>query len=110
MTARRVYVLWTHSLFYESVRLLLAHPDILLAGATADLATAREQIAQAQPDIIVIEDQQGGFAPGALEILGNCPLNTRVIGLNLSDNVLKLYHLEQRTAERADDLLRLVLT
>ena len=109
MVARQVYVIWTHSLFHESVRLLLGHPDITLAGASADLATAREQIVQMRPDTIVIEEGQGGFAPPALEILRLCPMQTRVIGLNLSDNTLKLYHYEQRVAERADDLLRLIL-
>ena len=80
-----------------------------LAGASSDLTQAQAQIAEAHPDIIVIEDNPHGFEPEAMEIIRNCSIGIRVIGLNLTDNVLKLYRYEQRVAEQADDLLQFVL-
>ncbi len=109
MAIRRVFVIWTHSLFHESVRLLLRHPDIEWVGATTDLAAAREQIASLRPDTILVEEREGSLSPEALEIMEACPWEVRVIGLSLADNQTSVYHREQRTVGKAEELLHLVL-
>ncbi len=109
MALRRVFVIWTHPLFYESVRLLLQHPDIEWVGATADRAVARSQIARLCPDTILIEEEEGGSVSAeALNVLDASSADVRVIRLSLADNELKVYHREQRTVAKAEDLLRLI--
>ena len=111
MTTRRVFVIWAHPIFHESVRRLLTHPDIEWLGATADHVAARDQIASLQPDTVLVEEEEG-VRPlaGVLEILEASLYDVRVIRLSLAGNELSVYHCEHRTMEQADDLLHLILT
>lgn len=108
MATRRVFVIWTHPLFHESVRLLLSHPDIEWVGATADHVGARGQIADLRPDTILVEEGDSGIPPEALKLLEACTWKVRVVGLGMDDNRLIVYRREQRTVTQADDLLRLI--
>jgi len=108
MATRRVFVIWTHPLFHESVRLLLSHPGIEWVGATADHAAAREQIVRLRPDTILVEEEESGVPPEALEILEACSWKVRVVGLGMDDNRLIVYRREQRTVAQAEDLLHLI--
>ena len=108
MTARRVFVIWTHPLFHESISLLLKHPDVEWVGATSDHAAALEQITSLQPDTILIEEEHGDVAAEALKILEASAAAVRIIRLSLADNELSVYHREQRTVGQAEDLLRLI--
>lgn len=110
MVARRVFVIWTHSIFYESVRLLLNHPEIELVGATSDYVAARGEILGLQPDTILIEEVSSGVRAEVMGILETSPWSVRIIGLSLADNRLSVYHREQWTVGQAGDLLRLVLS
>ncbi len=108
MTTARVFVIWTHPLFHESVRLLLNHPGVEWVGATADHAAAREQIAKLRPDTILVEEGESGVPPEALEILEACSWKVRVVGLGMDDNQLIVYRREQRAVAHAEDLLHLI--
>ena len=111
MTTRRVFVIWTHPLFHESVRRILSHPEIEWLGATTDHATAHDQIVSLQPDTILVEEEEGGGPlAGVLELLEAGSHDVRVIRLSLAGNELSVYHCEHRTMEQAEDLLRLILT
>lgn len=109
MDVRRVFVIWTHPLFIESLRLLLNHPGIEWTGATSDLAAAPEQIALLHPDSILIEENPDGTLPAeALEILKTDSSDLRLIQLNLNDNQLTVYLREQRTIGHIEELLALI--
>lgn len=108
METRRVYVVWTHPLFYESVRLLLNDPNVELVGATSNYAAAHSQIMNLQPDTIIIEEKEGELSTEVFEFLNDSPLVGRIIGLNLVDNQLCVYHRERRTVGQAEDLLDLI--
>jgi AmiR/NasT family two-component response regulator len=108
METRRVFVVWTHPLFYEAVRLLLDDPSIDLVGANPDYAAAHEHIMKLQPDTIIVEEKEGNLSAEVFAFLRDSPMDARIIGLNLSDNQLFVYHRERQTVGRANDLLRLV--
>lgn len=108
METRRVFVFWTHPLFYEAVRLLLDDPSIDLVGAISDYVSAQQQIMKLQPDTIIVEESEGDRFGEILVFLKNSPAGARVIGLNLLDNQLFVYQRERKTVGQADDLLRLV--
>jgi DNA-binding NarL/FixJ family response regulator len=112
MADRRVFVIWAHPLFHESVRLLLNHPEIEWVGATSDYKTALGDITNLQPDTILIEETEPAAISRVplrvMEILEACSWNSRVVELNLKDNELSIYHREKRTVGQAEDLLHLI--
>jgi DNA-binding NarL/FixJ family response regulator len=108
METRRVYVVWTHPLFYESMRLLLDDPSIDVVGAISDYAAAHKQIMGLQPDIIIVEEKEGSLSAEVLPFLRYSPLGAHIIEINLSDNQLHIYHREKRTVRQAKDLLHLI--
>lgn len=102
----RVFIVWSHELFYELVHVLLEHPGVEEVGASSQRATLRAEITNLRPDNIIIEG--ACMKAETFRILESCPWNPRVIRLSLQDNELIVYHREQRTVEQADDLLLLL--
>ena len=107
---QRVFIVWTHPLFYETVRLLINHPAIEIVGASPEYAAARVEIGNLQPEIIIIEETENGAATGTevLQILETSPWRPRVIRLSLKDNELWVYYHERWTVGSSEELLRLV--
>lgn len=108
MAGQRVFVIWTHSLFYEAVRQLLRHPNIELVGATSDHASAPTEIGETRPDTVIIETLEGNELSNT-ETMTNLREGRRVIRLSLSDNELSVYHRQNQTVGDPSDLLHLIL-
>jgi len=108
MATRRVFVIWTHPLFRETVSLLLRHPLVELVGTTNDHSAARSQIIKAQPDVVIIEQNNDDEHAGeeTLAILQHGP---KVVRLSLADNELSIYLRELRTVEKVADLVWLII-
>jgi AmiR/NasT family two-component response regulator len=108
MAGQRVFVIWSHSLFYEAVRQLLRHPQIDIVGATSDHSSAHAEIAKAKPDIVIIENPEHDeeSSEETITILREGP---KVIRLSLSDNELSIYHRQEQTIADAQDLLHLII-
>jgi DNA-binding NarL/FixJ family response regulator len=104
---RRVFVLWRHPLFYESVRLLLRHPAVAMVGATSDDTNLQEMVAALKPDVVIVEtageEDQRPVPTDLLETVAN------LLSLNLSDNELSVYSRRDRIVGDARELLSLVL-
>ena len=110
MTTRRVFVIWTHPLFHESVRLLLNRAQIEWAGATSDHEAAQRDIASLRPDTILIEELEGSRAgEETLKLLESISSDIRIIRLSLENNELTIYHRERRTVGQAGDLSKLII-
>jgi len=109
MAARRIYVVWTSPLFYDSLLLLLRHPQIECLGGTADRSAARTQLQALQPDTILVEAEKDRVSADALQILQACTWDARVIGLSLADNKLSMFCRQQCMMTQSEDLFRLVL-
>lgn len=106
--ARRIYVIWTHPLFHESVRRLLAGTDALWVGAARDQDQAGEELTYLRPDTILIEEGAQRDPELIFNLLSMCPWNVRVISLSLADNKLTLYTRRSSIVARAADLLSLI--
>jgi chemotaxis response regulator CheB len=104
----RVFVLWKHPLFHETIRLLLHHPDIDLSGAAIDDADSREKLDAHQPEILILERSASGDRREETP-LGLLDEDVRVIWLSLDDNVLSEFTRHNHTVQHRDDLLGLVL-
>ncbi len=108
MSDRRVFIIWTHPLGHEAVRLILNHPDVEVVGATGNQRNALDEIARLHPDIVIVEEPEGGVSAKALSIIKTSPWVKRVISFNMDDNKLNVYHHEEKTVGKAEDLLRLI--
>lgn len=106
---RRVFVVWTNPLFYESARLMLRHPEVLWLGSAQDINLAREEILRLRPDTILYERTGADYPSALLEIMEAESRDIRLIGLSLIDNEIRLLHHEQQTAAAAGDLLQCIL-
>jgi DNA-binding NarL/FixJ family response regulator len=108
MSVQRIFILWTHPLFQESVRLILNHPTIEWLGSTSDYAGAMDQILSLRPDVILFEERAGDVPAYALAILKLCSWDATVVGLSLADNHLSVYHHERRVVGQVEDLVHLI--
>jgi hypothetical protein len=109
MAFRRVFVIWSHPLFHESVRLIMKHPNIIWVGSAEGVTTAQEEIQRLHPDTILFEKTEGNKPADVMEILDSDAWNVRIIGLCLDDNELNLYHHEHHTVVEPGDLVQFVL-
>ena len=109
MAVRRVYLVWTHSLFHQSVRLLLNHPEVEVVGTTSDYENAADEILGYQPDALLIEETAGRQLKQVMDRLGDIPWDLRVVSLNMVDNLVNLVDLKHSLVESAEDLIHLIL-
>ena len=113
MAIRRVFIAWSHALFYGSVRLLLSHPDVDIVGASQVSETAWNTVRDLHPDAIILErqDQTDESSPiiEARQIWGNDTWHSRIILTGLHDNTVQVYSCDRHILEQAEDLLHLVL-
>lgn len=109
MAVRRVYLVWTNPLFFESARLMLQHPDLVWLGSSKDLETAREEIHRFQPDTILFERTTADYPAFLVKMVDLAPQDVRIIGLSLGDNEISLFHHEHQTVVKASDLIQFVL-
>lgn len=109
MSGNKVFVIWSHPLFFEAVRLLLHESDVPMVGATSDHRNAREQIQTIKPDVVILEEsedqQQEDEEQETMAIL---KAGSHVIRLSLTDNELNVYRRERRTVGKIEDLVNLL--
>lgn len=107
MARKRVYVIWTHPLFYESIRLLLDR-EVDLVGSSTNHAVGNRQISEMKPDVVIIETPKGmkDLETETIAILQEGP---KVIHLSLEDNELNLYQRQHKTMDQSTDLMRMIL-
>jgi hypothetical protein len=109
MDSHRVFVMWIHPLFQESLRLLLLNTNIQLVGSACLLEKDLSEIQRLNPDTILVEEEEtGGMPSGVFDLMEAGAANVRVFRLSLADNDLNIYHREKRTVLQADDLLNLI--
>ena len=110
MTTHRVYVIWVHPLFHDSLHQLLVHTDIKWVGAASDFTIAVEEISSLHPDTILIEELEGETTTSAfMKILEKFQWDLRVVGVSLNDNQMSVYQHAQQTVGKPEDLIRLII-
>ncbi len=112
MTARRVFIVWRHPLFFETVRLVVRHSGVEVVGASSEYASAQGAIDELRPDVVIVEEAEDEpvSQAEAVRILEASPWGLRIIRLSLDDNDLWVYQRERKRLGQSDDLLHLILT
>jgi len=105
MSAPRVYVVWTHPLFLEAVHRVLDQSNMESIGSTADRAAALEEIGRLRPDAVLMEEGETPDEDTA-KFLGAMAPGTGLLGLNMEDNTLNVYHRRSQTVANVEDLLQ----
>ena len=108
MAKHRVYMLWTHPLFSETVRRLLGGAEVEIIGASSDPTAGLEEISRLQPDVVIAEEDPSGAPTEAIDALRAGPAEMLILGLNLANNALQVYRREQRTVADPEDLLQIL--
>ena len=103
---KRIFMISSHPLFGEGVEALLRQlGGIEVVGREADIDSAIARIKEVGPDVVIVDD---GCATCdvhtiVIRVFQEQP-RAKVIGLNLNDNTLRIYHEEQRIAHGVEDL------
>ncbi len=108
VASRRVFIVWSHPLFHESVRLLLRHPAVNLVGATSDPELSRGEIEQSRPDAVIWE-RQDDEGPGGPRMMAILEQGAAVICFSLSSNEIQIYQRQRRSLANSEELLHLIL-
>lgn len=108
MAARRIFILWRHPLFYDSLRLLLEDPQLDLVGSGPADRTPKEEISSANPDVVIVEKPEGDDLDPSEEP-PSVGINTKVVYLSLADNVLNVVHRRRLMLTRVEELRALLL-
>ena len=110
MVIRRIYIVWVHPLFCDTVRLLLTHPLIEIVGLSNDYETAEKEVSEHKPDTVIIEDTEESAVTRikSSEIMDLFPAAERIIRLSLKDNELWVYRHERQSITNIDEFLRII--
>ena len=93
---RKVFIIWSQSLFHDTVSLLLDDPLVTVVGRCLDADIANSQLHELQPDTIIVEDVaiDGECEPDIMQLLQDFAWNPRIVRLSLYDNKLCIYKRE----------------
>ena len=108
MAKHRVFILWTHPLFSETVGRLVAGADVEIVGGSSHTMAGLKEISRLQPDVVIAEEDPSGAPTEAIEALKAGPAEMLILGLNLANNALQVYRREQRTVADPEDLLQIL--
>jgi DNA-binding NarL/FixJ family response regulator len=107
---KRIFMLSSHPLFSQGVESLLCREaGLQIVGREMDLERGLDRIRELRPDVVIVDgvDRTRDPTPTVMRILRE-RLGTRVIGLNLQDNIVCIYRSEQRIARGVEDLLEAI--
>jgi DNA-binding NarL/FixJ family response regulator len=110
MQVPRVFIVWAHPLFDETVRRLLQEWGASIVGSTSDQQFALEQIGVLEPGVVILEDANDPSETEERQAMAIINASPHVIRLNLNDNELRSYRRERRTVGKVEDLANLLLS
>ncbi len=80
-----------------------------LVGEETEVERAIERIKELAPEVVLLEQDALRSDPGpvVMRILEEMP-STKIVGLNLADNTIRVYRGEQRVPREIGDLLEVI--
>jgi DNA-binding NarL/FixJ family response regulator len=107
---KRVLMLGRNSLFRESIESLICREmEVEIIGRETSFERVLGQLEALQPDVIIVDGSDPGCDPGdVVKFIYKLGLESKVIGINLHDNQLRIYRGEQKIAEEVADLVEAI--
>jgi putative dimethyl sulfoxide reductase chaperone len=107
---KRIFMLSSQLMFSRGMENLLGgQANVEIIGHESDVTLALKRIRELQPDAVIIDSKDLISASSRVvaSILKEAP-GAKVISLNLTNDQIRVYHGEQRTARCVDDLLEVI--
>lgn len=108
----QVFIISQYPLFGQGLRSLLhAEPEIDIIGQESDVDRAIAQVADLQPDVIILDSDDSTDATNAvlLQRLLQENSNIRVVGMSLQHDQLRTYTTQHRVISSVNDLLDAII-
>lgn len=110
MRTRRVFILASQPLFAQGVESLLSgQSDISVVGTALISPEAFERLADADPDVIIIEAEGGDEQSRLVAKSLTCASDAKIIGLTPDDNRISIFYQQMKESRRVSDLLEEVV-
>lgn len=110
MRTRRVFILASQPLFAQGVESLLSgQSDISVVGTALIGPEAFDQLADADPDVIIIEAEGGEEQSRLVTKSLACASDAKIIGLTPDDNRISIFYQQMKEGRRVSDLLEEVV-
>ncbi len=106
--AIRIYIIASHTLFAQGVSSLLEEqPEIQVVGLSEYGPDALAEVAALEPDVVVIDSEQGARGEITDALLSQVP-GLRLVGLSLEETNITITYLQQKTGAAVEDLITAV--
>jgi DNA-binding NarL/FixJ family response regulator len=105
-----IFIISNHLLFSRGLESLLGQDaELKVIGQETDVEQAIKQIKELRPDVVIIygDDERSIPASTIIEIL-KVRSGTKVISLNLQNNIFYVYQASQRITHDPEDLLKAI--
>ena len=110
MTQKRVFIISNYKLFGHGLKSLLsAEEEVNIVGQQGETTQALAQIRELRPDVVIFDSDEPpiNYTPVILQILKEFS-GTRVVGLNLQNNKLFVYHSSNWRVTSVDDFIEAI--
>src|SRR5689334_20710361 len=108
-TVKRVFIFSSNPLLGHGIEVLLCQEASLdIVGIETDLDCAMERITALQPDLVIVDASDSDATRALLMMRILKGLGPCVVGLNLQDNNIWIYHGECRTVRDVSDFVRAI--
>jgi TorA maturation chaperone TorD len=107
---KHIFMLSSQLMFSRGMENLLGgQANVEIVGHESDAALALKRIHELQPDVVILDSKDLASASSRVvaSILREAP-GAKVISLNLTNDQIRVYRGEQRTARCVDDLLEVI--
>lgn len=107
-----IFIVSSHLMFSRGLESLLGQDNELkIIGQETDVEQAIKQIKELRPDVVIVygDEERGISSSIIIEILKIHP-GTKVIGLNLQNNIFHVYQAIQKVALEPEDLFKAIKT
>ena len=105
-----VFIIANHLMFSRGLESILGQESNLeIVGQEEDGSKALHQIKVIQPNVVIIygDDKSNNFKATVVDVLNNSP-QTKVIGLNLRNNISFVYQAARWVVEDVDGLVEVI--
>lgn len=105
-----IFIVSSHLMFSRGLESLLGQDDELkVIGQETDTEQAIKQIKELHPDVVIVyDDEERGISPSLIIEILKLHSGTRVISLNLQNNIFHVYQTVQKVARKPEDLFKAI--
>ncbi len=107
----RVYLIFCNQMFSDAICAILeTHPEIELVRVTNETDRLAADVATLAPDVILVEESEGGSAISDVRTILTSPIPCRLITLRLDEDGMHVWSQTWRQTVHTQDLVEAIVT